>query len=92
MDQVQVFTVITLVTTGVVGAVKKAWPSWTDKKEDLLALVASIVLVVTAKLTGELGSMSWFTAICMMVGSSLGSGIVHDKFVNGIMKKGGSAS
>lgn len=89
MDQMQVLALVAIVTTAIVGALKKAWPTWVTGKEELLAMVVPILLVPVLKLT-HVADLSWASIIITVLFSGVGAGVLHDKIVNPLIAGKGS--
>ena len=81
----KVFAMLSAFTAAVVGAVKKAFPAWTNGKEELLAIVIPMALVVLLKLAGVFKGTGWDTAVVASIGMGLAAGLGHDKIVNPLM-------
>ena len=89
MDEVnaKAFAALVIVTTALVGAIKKAFPKWTESKEELLAFTIPVVLIALLKLSGVFKGTEWLDATIYALGSGLGAQIAHDKWVNPFKKK-----
>lgn len=81
----KVFALMTAVTTGLVGGLKKAFPTWVSGKEELLALVIPVAFVIVAKIAGTFHDTDWVDVLLVAVGSGVGSGIAHDKIVDPVI-------
>lgn len=81
----KVFAMLSAFTAAVIGAVKKAFPKWTDGKEELLAVVIPLVLVTLLKIAGVFKETGWDSAVVAAIGMGLAAGIGHDKIVNPLM-------
>lgn len=86
MDQMQVLAAMAAFTTAIVGAVKKAFPVWTPGKEELLAIAVPLVIVPIMKFV-HVVDLSWANVVVTILFSGAGAGILHDKIVNGLIKK-----
>lgn len=71
-------------TTAIVGALKKAWPTWVTGKEELLSIVVPILLVPVLKLT-HVVDITWANVVLTILFGGVGAGVLHDKFVNPLM-------
>lgn len=81
MDQIQVLALVAVVTTAIVGALKKAWPTWVPGKEELLSMVVPIVIVPVLKLF-HVADLTWANVVITILFSGVGAGVLHDKVVN----------
>lgn len=81
----KLFALVTVLTTAIVGAVKKAFPKWADGKEPLLAVAIPVVSIVVLKLSGQIHGTDWIDAMILAVGSGFGAGVIHDKGVNPLL-------
>lgn len=84
MDQMQVLTLVAVVAMAIVGALKKAWPTWVTGKEELLAIVVPIVLVPVLKLSHVI-DVTWANVVVTILMSGVGAGVLHDKILNPLM-------
>lgn len=86
MDQMQVIATLAMVTTAIVGALKKAWPTWMSGKEELFAMVVPIIVVPILKITHVTNAdMTWANVVVTILVTGLGAGVFHDKVVNPLM-------
>jgi hypothetical protein len=85
---------IAALTTIVIGAIKKFWGDWTKGKEPFLAIGIPIILGVIGKLVSAgFGDVSWANHVVALILAGIGSGLIHDKVVNPLMKgKEGNAN
>jgi hypothetical protein len=78
---------IAALTTIVIGAIKKFWGEWTKGKEPFLAIGIPVILGVLGKLVSAgFGDVSWANHVIALVLAGVGSGLIHDKLVNPLMK------
>jgi hypothetical protein len=74
-------------TTMLIGAGKKLFGDKIKGKEPLLAIGIPILLGVATKLASiSFGDTDWVSHIVALALAGLGSGIIHDKIVNPLMK------
>lgn len=84
MDEIAALALVATLTTAFVGAIKKAFPKWTDGKEELLALALPMIVFVVFKTT-HVVDLTWARVVIDAVGGGLLAGVAHDKIVNPIM-------
>jgi hypothetical protein len=78
---------IAALTTMLIGAAKKLFGDKVKGKEPLLAIGIPILLGVAAKLTSvSFGGTDWVTHVVALALAGIGSGIIHDKLVNPLLK------
>lgn len=82
----KIFALLAGLTTALVGALKKAFPAWMTGKEPLLAIVTPVVLVVAFKVSGLLKGTEWPEAVIWAIGAGIGSQLIHDKILDGVVK------
>lgn len=87
----KIFGLIAVATLALVGAIKKAFPAWTDKKEEFLAVLLPVVLTAAAKLLGAFHDTSWVDALLWAFGAGVSSGVLHDYVLNPVIGSKGSA-
>jgi hypothetical protein len=80
----QVLALVAVVTTAIVGALKKAWPTWMTGKEELFAIVVPIAVVPILKLT-HVSDLTWANVVITILFSGVGAGVLHDKLVNPLL-------
>lgn len=69
-----------------VGAIKKAFPTWATGKEELLAIAIPLIVFPILKTTHTV-DVSWANLINAVLASTLGAGVAHDKIVNPLMAR-----
>ena len=84
MDQMQVLAMIAAFTTAIVGAVKKAFPTWTPGKEELLSIIIPVIAVPILKFS-HVVDLSWANVVITILFSGVGAGVLHDKLVNPLL-------
>ncbi len=78
---------IAALTTMLIGAGKKLFGDKVKGKEPLLAIGIPILLGVAAKLTHiSFDSTDWVSHVVALALAGIGSGIIHDKLVNPLLK------
>lgn len=80
---------ISVIVVALVGAIKKMFPAWTDKKEPLLALILALALGMGAKFLPGVGSFEkvhWLVHGLNLIFTALGAGLLHDKIVNPLLR------
>lgn len=81
------FTLISTFVTAAVGGIKKAFPTWTNGKEEFLALVIPLVMVPAMKLGGMLKDVSWDNIPFWAFLTAMGGQFIHDYILNPIIKR-----
>ncbi len=77
---------IAALTVAGVGMLKKLFPGWTKGKEKVLGLAVPVLLGVAGKLVfPAFEDVSWMNHVIALFSAGLGSGLIHDKVVNGVM-------
>lgn len=78
---------IAALTTLLIGAIKKFWSDWTKGKEPFLAIGIPVLLGVIGKLVSAgFGDVTWANHVVALVLAGIGSGLIHDKVVNPLVK------
>ncbi len=78
---------IAVLTTMLVGMAKKFFADKIKGKEAWLAIAIPVALGAIAKLTNMgFSEVEWVTHIVALVMSGVGSGLIHDKVTNPLMK------
>lgn len=86
MDITHALALVAVFVTGIVGAIKKAFPGWTNGKEELLSLVFPILIFPILKCAHVIDA-TWTTVVILILGGAVGAGILHDKVVNPLMAR-----
>jgi len=76
---------------GAVGFLKGLWKEKLNGKEPLVAMGLAVIIGIAAKLLGafdgpKTGAESWIGHLVALIGAGIGSGLLHDKLGNPVMK------
>lgn len=82
---IKVFSLLMVGTAAIIGAIKKAFPTWTASKEPLLAVAVPVLMVVALKSSGLFKGSEWVDALLWAFGAGMGAGIFHDKAINPLL-------
>ena len=70
-----------------VEGIKKLAPTWSDKKEPMLAYALAVIYFVTTKLAGQHSDFGWLDITVASIFTGYWANDLHDKFVNVMFKK-----
>lgn len=77
---------LAVLTTIVIGAVKKLWPGFVKGKEALFALGIPIIVGCVVKAVGVgFEEVIWTAHIAALFTAGIGAGLFHDKVVNPVI-------
>ncbi len=82
----KVFSLITLGTTTLVGAIKGLFPKWVDGKEEALSHILPVLFTIIAKVSGAFHGTDWVTALLLALGGGIAAQVVHDKTLDPVVK------
>jgi hypothetical protein len=88
---IKVFGLLAVGTTTLVGALKRAFPKLMTNREELASIILPLIAVVALKASGQLGQSAWVDALMWAFTAGLGGGVIHDKVVNPLLRRGAVA-
>lgn len=89
------YTGISLIVMGMIGALKRLFRTWIDRKEPMLALMLTMAIGIAAKVGGYFPGndlKSWLNHIIALLIAAAGAGIGHDYLINGVFNTKGDSS